>query len=78
LATTLDTEEVAILNHAMEKGRVNVTDAMAVLRTGKWHFTKLKLDRLVAANFLTYRSSKPRDPGAYYEFTWSQGNDSDD
>ncbi|MCA3378125.1 MAG: putative DNA binding domain-containing protein [Roseomonas sp.] len=78
LATTLDPEEVAILNHAMEKGRVNVTDAMAVLRTGKWHFTKLKLDRLVAAKFLTYRSSKPRDPGAYYEFTWSQGDDSNE
>jgi predicted transcriptional regulator len=75
--TALSSEEKVILNYVAENDRVTVTTIMALLGETRWHTTSMKLNRLVKKGALVFRSTKPRDPNAFYELV-SRSSDEQD
>jgi len=66
LAFSLDGDEKKIINLAIEHGKVNVSDALRILATTRWHTARAKLKRLEERGILSYESSKARDPNAHW------------
>jgi ATP-dependent DNA helicase RecG len=66
IAFSLDDDERKILNYIIENKRINVSEALRIVRTTYWHTAKKKLSRLEARGILTFISSKLRDPDAHY------------
>jgi ATP-dependent DNA helicase RecG len=66
LSLSLSPEERKIVNFAIENGRVNVSEALRIMKTNIWHTAKSALKRLERRGILEFRSSKTRDPNAHY------------
>jgi ATP-dependent DNA helicase RecG len=74
ISFSLDADERKIVNLAIEKGHINVSDALRILSTTYWHTAKAKLQRLVDRGILEYISSKSRDPNSYYRLRKPEDN----
>lgn len=73
-AASLSEEERRILNHVAEQGRATVSGIMELLGDTRWHTTSVKLSRLARKGALVFRSTKPRDPLAFYELASREGS----
>jgi ATP-dependent DNA helicase RecG len=67
LSLSLSADERKIVNYIMSNERMNVSDGLRILSTTRWHTAKRALDNLAERQILIYRSTKARDPNAYYE-----------
>lgn len=66
VAFSLAPDERKIVNYVLAHSQMNVSDALRVLVTTRWHTAKRRLDGLVDRGILDYHSSKLRDPHAFY------------
>lgn len=67
MAFGLSPEERKIINFVMAQGRMNVSDALRIVKTTRWHTAKRILDDLVRRGALDrHGSGKSRDPHSYY------------
>jgi ATP-dependent DNA helicase RecG len=67
IAFGLKPEERKIVNFVMQHGKMNVSDALRIMKTTRWHTAKHALDGLVDRGALDrHGSGKPRDPHSYY------------
>lgn len=66
LSLSLTPEERKIVNFTIENGRVNVSEALRIMKTNIWHTAKSSLRRLEKRGILEFKSSKIRDPNAHY------------
>ncbi len=73
VSLSLDLEDRKIINYIIEKGKINVSEALRILKTTYWHTAKGKLTRLCKRGILDFVSSKSRDPAAHYVMR-KQGN----
>lgn len=66
IAFSLTVDERKIINYVIAHNQLNVSDALRILTTTKWHTAKKRLDALVSRGILDFHSSKLRDPFAFY------------
>ncbi len=67
LAFSLAREEQKIVNYVMEYGRINVSEALRILSTTRWHTARELLADLARRQILDHVSSgKPRDGHSHY------------
>lgn len=67
VAFGLTPEERKIVNYIMQQGRLNVSGALRIMKTTRWHTAKRALDNLVERNVLDWHGSgRERDPHSYY------------
>jgi ATP-dependent DNA helicase RecG len=67
VAFGLTSEERKVVNFVMQHGKVNVSSALRIMKTTRWHTAKRMLDGLVARNVLDWHGSGiERDPHSYY------------
>ncbi len=67
IAFGLKPEERKIVNYIMQHGSLNVSDALRIMTTTRWHTAKKTMEGLVQRKVLDYvGSGKPRDPHSFY------------
>lgn len=67
IAFGLTPEERKVINFVMQHGRMNVSDALRILKTTRWHTAKKVMDGLVSRRALEWHGSgQTRDPHQYY------------
>jgi len=74
-AASLTGDERRILNYVAENRQATVSGVMELLGDTRWHTTSMKLNRLARKGALRFKSTKPRDPSAFYELA---SKDTDD
>lgn len=66
VAFSLDPDERKLINFVIEHDKINVSDALRILSTTRWHTAKAKLQELADRKILDFVSSRDRDPNSHY------------
>ena len=66
VSLSLSVEERRIVNFIIENERINVSDALRLMKTTYWHTAKNLLTRLERRGVLDHITTKVRDPNAHY------------
>lgn len=66
VSLSLDPEERRIVNYLIEHGRINVSDALRLMKTTYWHTAKKKMKKLNDRGIVDWISTKDRDPNAHF------------
>jgi ATP-dependent DNA helicase RecG len=67
IAFGLKPEEKKIINFVMQQGKMNVSDALRIMRTTRWHSAKRQMNELVERGILDrHGSGRSRDPHSYF------------
>jgi ATP-dependent DNA helicase RecG len=67
IAFTLKPEEKKIINYIMQHEKMNVSDALRIMKTTRWHTAKRAMDELVERGVLDrHGSGRSRDPHSFY------------
>ena len=67
VAFSLTAEERKIVNFVMQHGKMNVSDALRIMKTTRWHTAKNTMDGLVNRGVLDrHGGGKPRNSHSYY------------
>lgn len=74
IAFSLTVDERKIINYVIAHNQINVSDALRILTSTRWHTAKKRLDGLVERGILEFHSSKLRDPFASYTLTRPPNN----
>ncbi|BAV63743.1 ATP dependent DNA helicase RecG [Sphingobium cloacae] len=78
IAFGLTPEERKIVNFVMQHGRMNVSDALRIMKTTRWHTAKRTMDGLVDRGALDrHGTGKARDPHSYYSLHQGVGRESE-
>lgn len=76
MAFGLTPEERKIINYVMKHGKINVSGALRIMKTTRWHTAKRVLDGLVTRGALDrHGSGQPRNSHSYYSLR--KGNERD-
>ncbi|OSQ41197.1 ATP-binding protein [Thalassospira sp. MCCC 1A01428] len=74
VAFSLTPDERKIVNYLIEHGKINVSDALRILSTTRWHTARDMLSALERRGILDYMTSgKPRDAHSHYRLTQKDG-----
>lgn len=75
IAFGLKPDERKVVNFIMQHGRMNVSDALRIMKTTRWHTAKRTMDDLVDRGVLNrVGSGKARDPHSYYCLAKAENN----
>lgn len=78
IAFGLNPEERKIINYVMQHGKMNVSDALRIIKTTRWHTASKVMEGLVARGALDkHGSGKTRDPHSYYSLVRGGVRDSE-
>lgn len=74
IAFSLSSDERKIVNYLMEHGKINVSGALRILSTTRWHTARTVLNGLEQRGILDYISSgKARDAHSHYKLAIKNG-----
>ncbi len=66
LSLSLSPEEKKIVNFTIENGKINVSEALHIMKTNIWHTDKDALKKLESRVIMEFVSTKERDAKAHY------------
>lgn len=76
IAFGLSAEERKIINYVMQHGKMNVSDALRIMKTTRWHTAKRTMDGLVDRSILDrHGGGKVRNSHSYYSMAKGGRND---
>lgn len=76
VACTLNDFEKRIVNHIVEYGTINISEAMQLMPRPRWHTARKVLLKLVDAKIVKHISRYARDPNAYFVLATAEDDDS--